>query len=166
MRILFYIQYRRRLVEISCVFLVIAIISLFVIAKNDLRYYGNVPSISTTRDQICDLRTENDLLLIDHYLHPFWWYYSNFGCIQPTWAGLPYPHQTAIHTEFFYPRLTDTIQIAGEWLKTGKVLLVTTLQEENLSYQQSFPESGFSLTEIIDGNLAPFTIYQLKETAP
>jgi len=145
--------------------LITAVLSLLVIAQYDERYYGNAPSISEIRDKVCDLASENDLVLVDHYLHPFWWYYSNFGCLEPTWAGLPYPHQTAINAEFFYPRLSNVEQLVTNWLPAGDVYLITTLEDEPLSYQKGLSENGFYFLGLSQTNNLPFRIYQLQKKA-
>ena len=139
------------------------IASLLNLVKTDRRYYTRISSISETQQIICEIASADDLVLIDHYLHPFWWYYSNFSCPHPSWAGLPYIHQTAIHTQNFYPRLSNTEQLALEWLQTGDVFLVTSNPNTESSYQQELGERGFSLLKISDKNFEPFIIYQITK---
>jgi hypothetical protein len=150
-----------RLVFISAIFVMTAVVALLFIAQLDDRYHGNAQSIGDIRDKVCDLANENDLILIDHYLHPFWWYYSNFGCIEPTWAGLPYPHQTAIHADLFYPRFSDVEQLAAKWLPTGNVYLISTTTTEMISYQMSFFERGFDLIEIAADEQDRFSVIEI-----
>jgi len=147
------------ILALSAILLLIGAGSLLVTVREDARYYSAVSSIDMFRDAVCQQASPDDLILIDHYLHPFWWYYSNFGCQHPAWAGLPYLHQTAIHAEFFYPRLPDTVQLISDWLPSGDVFLVTSMQEENVSYQRALSEHGFELYQSAD--YEPFRMYQI-----
>ena len=147
------------ILALSAILLVIGVGSLLVTVREDARYYSAVSSIDMFRDVVCQQASPDDLILVDHYLHPFWWYYSNFGCQHPAWAGLPYLHQTAIHAEFFYPRLPDTVQLISDWLPSSDVFLVTSMQEENVSYQRALSEHGFELYQSAD--YEPFRMYQI-----
>ena len=139
------------------------IASLLNLVKTDRRYYTHISPINETKQKICEIASSDDLVLIDYYLHPFWWYYSNFSCPHPSWASLPYIHQTAIHTQNFYPRLSNTEQLALEWLQAGDVFLVTSNPNTEPSYQQELGERGFSLFKISDKNFEPFIIYQITK---
>jgi len=162
----YWILIEKRLVKrfflFSSVFLVIGTAALIISIRDDDRYYTGIPDIGKTRNVICNLAAEDDLILVDYYLHPFWWYYSNFGCEQPSWAGLPYIHRTAIHAELFYPRLPETIQLIEDWLPTGDVYLVTTMPNDNPSYDHSLIERGFNLWLVDSTDTAPFNVFLIK----
>jgi hypothetical protein len=120
-----------------------------IFAQWDQRYYGEVPAFKDMASEVCTATEDGDLVLIDAYLKPFWWFYLNFGCSGPDWVGLPYLHDTAIGGEQFYPR-TDEI-----------AFLIQSPRGQLLSYSDKFEELEFALVRKIsirNQNLELFTV--------
>ncbi|MEK6223222.1 MAG: hypothetical protein N2D54_13335, partial [Chloroflexota bacterium] len=112
----------------------------------DQRYNKDVVVFNEVSDQICQETQKDDLVLIDAYLTPFWWFYSNFGCYKSDWVGLPYIHQTAIHSELYYPRFPDLERIVQNTLINGKqVFLIQFPQENVLLYSEEFNKAGYPI---------------------
>jgi hypothetical protein len=135
------------------------------LVRTDTRYYANITPIEAARDAICELAAPEDLILIDSYLHPFWWHYSNFGCSNPHWAGLPYIHREAIQSELFYPRIENTERLIRTWLRKGNVYLISDPQGAVLSYQQELSEQGFLFSAICpSSDIRPFIISSISQS--
>jgi hypothetical protein len=113
-------------------------------AQFDQRYNRDVVVFKEISDLICKIAQGDDLVLIDAYLTPFWWYYANFGCDRSDWVGLPYLHHTAINTEIYYPRISDIQSMIQDKLNHGEnVFLIQPQQEHRVSYSEEFESAGF-----------------------
>jgi len=154
---------RKWIVLLNILFIIATIPATLVLAKADARYFGQTESIRATRETLCSHAEPDDLILIDYYLHPFWWYYSNWGCQGTRWAGLPYVHQTAIQSQLFYPRLANTEQMIRTALQTGDVFLVTSAEHETLSYQQELTKRAFQVLPIQTENMQPFSLFLIAD---
>ena len=134
----------------------IAVIGIFLLiltpifARRDQRYYGGVPVFNHTASEVCAIAEDGDLVLIDAYLKPFWWFYLNFGCSGPDWVGLPYIRETAIGKEQFYPRTAElTILIHAKLDDGNQVFLIQSPQVQSPSYSDKLEELGFGLVRKI-----------------
>ena len=116
-------QRKKGLYVITALLSVITLMITPFAARADQRYHGGEASFIETRDALCYTAAEGDLVLVDSYLHPFWWFYSNFGCTEPQWLGLPYLHRTALGGGFYYPRTADLSRLIEDWLAAGDVYL-------------------------------------------
>ncbi len=115
-------------------------------ARLDQRYYGSEPAFADASSEVCALAKDGDIVLIDAYLKPFWWFYFNFGCSGQDWVGLPYIHYTAIGREQFYPRTTEiAFLIRGRLADGNQVFLVQSPQGQLPSYSGAFEKLGFTL---------------------
>ena len=132
--------------------IIIALIGVLVLiltpifAQLDQRYYGGAPAFKDIASDVCAVAENGDLVLIDAYLKPFWWFYQNFSCSGPDWVGLPYIHETAIGEEQFYPRTAEiTFLIHGKLDNSNQVFLIQSPQGQSPSYSDKFEKLGFSL---------------------
>jgi len=131
---------------ITALIVVFVLILTPIFARWDQRYYGGVPVFNNTASEVCAVAEDGDLVLIDAYLKPFWWFYLNFGCSGPEWVGLPYIHDTAISEEHFYPRTAGIAFLIHARLDDGnQVFLIQSPQGQSLSYSDKFEELGFAL---------------------
>ena len=140
-----------------------AFITAPIIAKRDLRYHENNPEFQNAKNALCKIADDSDLILIDSYLLPFWWYYSNFGCIGPSWLGLPYIHKTAILNDYFYPRSSDLSQLIRDWLPDGDVYLTQMNQYNYLPYTQLLEDAGFTAQSLAEMNNLHGLIYVIEQ---
>ena len=136
--------------------IIITLIGVFVLiltpifARWDQRYYGGTPAYKDTASDVCAVAENGDLVLIDAYLKPFWWFYLNFSCSGPDWVGLPYIHETAIGVEQFYPRTAEiAFLIHGKLDKSNQVFLIQSPQGQSPSYSDKFEKLGFTLVQKI-----------------
>ena len=137
------------LTGLTCLILIVLVLTP-ICAQFDQRYNRDVMVFRETSDQICEQAQSDDLVLIDSYLKPFWWYYSNFGCSKSEWVGLPYLHQTAINNEQFFPRISDISKMVQDILvKEKQVFLIQSPPELLLSYSEELEKEGF-LVELIN----------------
>ena len=134
--------------------IIIALIGVFVliltpiVAHWDQRYYGGAPAYKDTASDVCVIAEDGDLVLIDAYLKPFWWFYLNFGCSGPDWVGLPYIHNTAIVEEQFYPRTAEIAFLIHARLDDGnQVFLIQSSHGQSPPYSEEFEKSGFTLVQ-------------------
>ena len=112
----------------------------------DQRYYGSVPVFEGLTSEVCAISNDEDLILVDAYLKPYWWFYMNFGCSKPDWVGLPYIHDTAIHGEQFYPRMNEILSLIHSRLdNNNQVFLIQSPQEQSPSYSDEIEERGFTV---------------------
>jgi len=141
-------------------FLILILTPIF--AQWDQRYYGEVPAFKDMASEVCTAAEDGDLVLIDAYLKPFWWFYLNFGCSGPDWVGLPYLHDTAIGGEQFYPRTDEIAFLIRSRLDDGnQVFLIQSPRGQLLSYSDKFEELEFTLARKIairNQNLELFTV--------
>lgn len=131
---------------------IIPMVSIFVLlftpisARLDQRYYGSVLVFNELTLEVCTISNDEDLILVDAYLKPFWWFYMNFGCSKPDWVGLPYIHETAIHGELFYPRMNEISSlIRGRLDDNNHVFLIQSTQGQSPPYSDEIAKSGFTL---------------------
>ncbi len=121
-----------------------------IFAQRDQRYYGEVPAFKDMASEVCTAAEDGDLVLIDAYLKPFWWFYLIFGCSGPDWVGLPYIHDTALVGEQFYPRTAEiTFLIRGRLDDSSQVFLIQFPQGQSPSYSDEFEKLGFTLVRKI-----------------
>jgi hypothetical protein len=132
--------------------IIVALVGVFLLlltpvsARLDQRYYGSVPAFEDAASEVCAVAESGDLVLIDAYLKPFWWFYINFGCSGPEWVGLPYIHDTAISGEQFYPRTAEiALLIRGRLDDSNQVFLIQSPHDNFLSYSDKFEKLGFTL---------------------
>jgi hypothetical protein len=112
----------------------------------DQRYYGSVPVFKELTSEVCAISNDEDLILVDAYLKPYWWFYMNFGCSKPEWVGLPYIHETAIHREQFYPRMNEISSLIRSRLdNNNQVFLIQSPQEESPPYSDEIEKSKFTV---------------------
>jgi len=112
----------------------------------DQRYYGSVPVFEELTSEVCAISNDEDLILVDAYLKPYWWFYMNFGCSKPDWVGLPYIHDTAIHGEQFYPRMNEISSLIHSRLDNhNQVFLIQSPQEQSPPYSDEIEERGFTV---------------------
>lgn len=137
--------------------------SMLNLVNTDARYYSNVTIFKQAREDICEIVNEKDLILIDYYLDPFWLYYSNFGCKDPFWAGLPYIHNTAIQGNLFYPRFATTKQLIDSWLPNGDVYLISLSQNNEVSYVRELSEHNFQVSSFSSLDILPLQIYTIMK---
>ncbi|MDO9545412.1 MAG: hypothetical protein Q7J07_01520 [Pelolinea sp.] len=134
-----------------------------VSAQFDQRYNKDVIVFREISDYICKKTQSGDLVLIDAYLKPFWWYYSNFGCSKPEWVSLPYLHQTAINSEQFFPRISEISSMVQYTLFKGKqVFLIQSPPELTLSYEEEIKKAGFFVKLMNVYTNPNMQIYMLK----
>lgn len=147
---------------ITCLILIVIVLTP-ISAQFDQRYNRDVIVFQDISFLICEKAQSGDLILIDSYLNPFWWYYSNFGCSKSDWVGLPYIHQTAINGEQFFPRISDISKMAQDTLLNEKqVFLIQSPQEHFLSYSDEIEEAGF-LVELMSNYTNPsMQVFTLK----
>jgi len=132
--------------------LIILLIGFFALlltpisARLDQRYYGLVPGFDELTLEVCAISNDEDLILVDAYLKPYWWFYMNFGCSKPDWVGLPYIHDTAIHSEPFYPRMAEVSFFIRDRLDdNNQVFLIQSPQEQSPPYSDEIKERGFTV---------------------
>jgi len=118
-------------------------------AQTDQRYYAQYPIFHETTAALCARTAPDDLLLLDAYLHPYWWYFHNFGCGDRTWLGLPYSHTTYYRGEIYYPRAYELQPIINHALAAQKnIFLVQSPAQLPVSYAQTLTEMGYQLTPL------------------
>ena len=132
--------------------IILSIAGIFVLiltpfsVHSDKRYFGNISIFEKAVSEICAGVVVGDLVLIDAYLQPFWWYYLNYGCSNSDWVGLPYTHETAIGGDLFYPRTADISVLISRRLDNGnQVFLVHSPHDLLPSYLDEFESSGFTV---------------------
>ena len=132
--------------------LFIPFIGIFVLlltpisARLDQRYYGSVPIFKELTLEVCTISNDEDLILVDAYLKPYWWFYMNFGCSKPDWVGLPYIHDTAIHSEQFYPRITEILSLIRSRLDdNNQVFLIQSPYGQSPSYSDEIEKREFTV---------------------
>jgi len=132
--------------------LIILLIGFFALlltpisARFDQRYYGSVPIFDELTLEVCAISNNEDLILVDAYLKPYWWFYMNFGCSKPDWVGLPYIHETAIHREQFYPRMNEISSLIHNRLDNhNQVFLIQSPQEQSPPYSNEIEKRKFTV---------------------
>ena len=134
-----------------------------VSARLDQRYYGGVLAFEDAASEVCAFAESGDLVLIDAYLKPFWWFYSNFGCSGPDWVGLLYIHDTAIGGEQFYPSTAEiAFLIRGRLDNSNQMFLIQSPQGQSPSYSDKFEMLGFTLMRNTRFENPVVQIYSLK----
>ena len=132
-------------------------------ARSDTRYYGSVERFKDASAWVCSNTENSDLILIDSYLHPLWWFYSNFGCSGPEWVGLPYLHTTAVGEKRFYPRTSETAHLILSRLDASdQVFLLQITTENGLRYSDELEEMGFSIESILLNNSRELEIFRIE----
>jgi hypothetical protein len=161
----YFTRRRRNIHNIALSIPALALIALCltpVAAQYDQRYNRDVRIFNETKDQICAITREDDLVLFDAYLTPFWWYFSNFGCEQSYWVGLPFLHYTAINSETYYPRISEIHRMIQKKLTIGgNVFLISPHQHQELLYVEEFANAGFSVTSMAEFSNPNFGIFSI-----
>ena len=149
--------------------LFIPFIGIFVLlltpfsVRLDQRYYGSVPVFKELTSEICAISNDEDLILVDAYLKPYWWFYMNFGCSKPDWVGLPYIHDTAIHGEQFYPRVNEISSLIRSKLDDNHhVFLTQSPQEKSILYSDEFIKRGFMVVPESDSGQNILEFYAIE----
>jgi len=132
-------------------------------ARDDSRYFGYIEPFQYANHYLCDRIDRNDLLLVDAYLKPFWWYFFNFGCGEFQWLGLPYEHPDAFSGELFYPRMDELSFILDNALSNGReVYLYEYAYPNSPLYHEVLREYGIEGTQLIEISNPPSYILQLS----
>ena len=150
-----------RLVILACSLAVTALIAAPFAARADQRYHGENEKFLEAHQVLCASAAEGDLILIDSYLHPFWWYYSNFGCAEPDWLGLPYLHRTALGGGFYYPRIPDLAQLIMGWPESGNIYLAEMDRNALLPYSEVLLDEGFDLVPVGSNDEEIVTVFRV-----
>jgi hypothetical protein len=110
-------------------------------ARNQLAYGELLNSLSK------DLG-KKDLLVVDAYNQPLWYFYFNFGFPHSNWLSLPPPHLTMNSKIAIYPELEETISFLSK-LKVSfdKIWLITEKKEipEEINYPEALQQSGMKI---------------------
>ena len=134
-------------------------------AGADLRYYGYVDSYREAANFICARADEGDLLLLDAYLEPPWWYFYNFGCREIKWIGLPYEHARAFSGDRFYPRTAELKPMLFAARQEGvDIFLLESPDPTILAYHQELDLLGFmpiKLEEFISPDNPTVVVYRV-----
>jgi len=135
----------------------ILIVSIFlaplviVTSRNDARYFRSIEAYQNANRILCDQLNENDLLLVDAYLKPTWWYFSNFGCGEFQWIGLPYEHTDAFTGTLFYPRMEELSQILDDAFSAGRDVYLMEYAYPNIPlYHKILGEYGIKNTQLVE----------------
>ena len=88
---------------------------ILITAKNDQRYFYSNRDYRQANEWLQENTDEEDLVLVDAYLKPFWWYAFNFNTSDADWIGLPYEHKKPLSGDIYYPRLGDLNRLLEEY---------------------------------------------------
>jgi hypothetical protein len=113
-------------------------------ARSDQRYYPNNENYQAAVGTVCATAARDDIVLVDAYLKPLWWYSFNFGCGKLEWLGLPYEHVKPYSGDLFYPRLSELEVLLREKQAQGReIYLLEAVPPDPLAYHKELEKYGF-----------------------
>ena len=134
-------------------------------AKKDSRYFGYIEPYHYANRFICNHLNRNDLLLVNAYLKPSWWYFFNFGCGKFQWIGLPYEHPDAFSGELFYPHIDKLSLILNDAFSNGReVYLFEHIYPNIPHYHETLRKLGVESSRLVEFSNPPSCILHLSKT--
>ena len=129
---------------------------ILITARNDRRYYNSNQNYRQVNEWLQENTDEEDLVLIDAYLKPMWWYSYNFNTSNADWIGLPYEHKKPLSGDRFYPRLGDLSRLLEDHIAQGiEIYLLEAQPLDPPSYHEELAKYGFEFVQLKEFNTFP-----------
>ena len=116
--------------------------------KDDPYYAGTQSAYRDSAKVLSQNIAEKDLVAVDFYNQPIWYFYFNFGFNHSNWIGLPPPHFSMSGKLAIYPEMQETITyLLGIKNPTSKIWLITEKKEiiEEMNYASALQQAGLSI---------------------
>ena len=151
-----------RFIKYGLIFLAALTIPLLILGgiQTDPYYAHNQFAYKATLDFLHKNIHPNDLVLIDAYNQPIWYFYANFSFFQTAWIGLPREHYSVNRKIILYPEMDKTIKFIQEQRRSfNKIWLVTEKKEipAATSYKSELLMQGYAV-------IADETFYQAGQS--
>ncbi|HEY60740.1 MAG TPA: hypothetical protein G4N92_08690 [Anaerolineae bacterium] len=118
---------------------------------DDPKYYSQNKAYRDAVSYVSEGINASDIVAVDAYAQPLWYFYFNFGFLQNSWIGLPPAKYSFQRKTVFYPRMDETIQILESTKDTDYLYLISGNVEEDQSgaYSDALIGKGLILMDSI-----------------